>query len=799
METVNRENNSIDIEYINKLVFGGGLAIFPIVDGDKRPAIISWTQFQERRPTAEELKEWGPRSSWGVACGKASGNLEVLDFDEKNREGLYEKWKALLPEKARELLPRFPVNKTRNNGHHLFFRCDSVEKNMKLAESMNPETKKVEVLIETRGLGGIIVIPPSQGYEPLQGDILHIPRISKELRDVFLNTARLINEHFAEMSSDKAMKAVASDEERPSEFFDRTVSWAEILENHGCKIDHEQDGTTHWTRPEKERGTSITTGFKKGEVGKELCYVFTSNFSPLEPNKAYTKFQVFTLLNYKGDFTESAREIGKKMPRILNSKNPEAKKDQVKSKAKAITICAADVVIEEVEWLWRNRFPVGKISLIAGDPGLGKSFLTADMTARVSTGKPWVDGSPCKMGNVLFLSAEDAAADTIVPRLKSMDANLKNIHILEAVTEVMVDGNKERGFSLESDIKTLEDLLEKIQGVKLVIIDPITSYLGSGKSCDSHKNSDVRAILSPLSKLAERKRVAIVLVSHLNKSESQSAINRVTGSGAFVAAARVAYYVAKSPDDPDLKIFAPVKANLAPPMEALSYTIQSKEDGKPFFHWEQTRLGVINLDEFLNRGSKKEDGKLDEAKEVLAELIKEKPEWDRKELLGVAKGIGVSERTLDRAKIDLGIKTIRSGFGKDKKSVWTSPLYSAKSSDTSSPQNVGGIEEVGGIGKNIDISAEQSVSNPISAKIENGRELLKEEDIVQVSLPGIEAPRDLAEKRWLEVGKKIGWSRMKLDESHFISAGETEWRKFIAISSLKRLEDYFGVLEYELW
>lgn len=680
-----------------------GVSIIPIRDGDKNPAIHEWLPYKAEIATEEIALSWLQKyHSWGLVCGEVSGGVTCLDFDEKVKTGLYEKWKESLSEEAKTVLGTLPISTTRNHGYHVVFRSDTVEGNQKLARIKNEET--VDTLVETRGRGGYSLIPPSNGYQTIQGSLVNIPKTSNETYQEFLHCARLLNEYFPEISvrEKPTTNAVIASHERPSEFFERNTSWAEILEPHGCRIDFERDGVTHWTRPRKGHGTSLTTGYRAGEIGKDLCYVFTTNFHPLESERAYSKFAVYAYLNFGGDFTATAREITKTMSNEPRDKGLAENPKRAKKNGQAITICAADVVQEEIEWLWPDRFAIGKVSLIAGDPGLGKSFLTADMSARVSIGKTWPDGTPSQVGNVLFLSAEDSASDTIVPRLSAMGANLSNIHILEAIKEDTDGESHERSFSLESDIKTLEEKLEEIKNVRLLIIDPITAYLGGGKNFDSHRTSDVRAVLSPLAKLAEKKRIAVVAVTHLNKSGDQKALYRTTGSGAFVAAARIVYYVAPSKEDENLRIFTPVKANIARQMEALSFTIQHPQNEKAFLQWEKTSLGIIDIDKLLEKDkTHKEDGKLEEASNILRELFREKQEWERKEILKISKGSGISERTLDRARSELGIKSELSGFGTEKKSIWRGSSSPPTQQRTlPSAQNLGGFENVGGIGQN---------------------------------------------------------------------------------------------------
>jgi hypothetical protein len=208
---------------------------------------------------------------------------------------------------------------------------------------------------------------------------------------------------------------------------------------------------------------------------------------------------------------------------------------------------ASEIKAEPVAWLWPDRIALGKQTLVAGDPGLGKSQFTTFLTAVVTTGGEWPCGEGrAEQGNVVIFSAEDDAGDTIVPRLMAAGADCSRVQIAEAVTTDDGRGNRSRRmFQLQADLARLEALLSKIGDVRLVIIDPISAYLGG---VDTHRNSDVRGVLGLVADMAGRQHVAVVAVSHWNKAGAGSALNRVTGSGAFVAAVRGSYMIARDPD-----------------------------------------------------------------------------------------------------------------------------------------------------------------------------------------------------------------------------------------------------------
>lgn len=230
----------------------------------------------------------------------------------------------------------------------------------------------------------------------------------------------------------------------------------------------------------------------------------------------------------------------------------------------------SDVEAKPVDWLWPGRIAKGKISLIAGHPGQGKSTLTVSIAAIVSSGGMWpVDKVAAEQGNVVILSAEDDIADTLRPRLMAAGADIDRVQVLKGVFR----GSEQRLFNLMSDTQDLMEI-----DASLLIIDPITAYLGG---IDSHKNAEVRSILSPLGDLAVEKGMAVVGVSHLNKSVKLEDISRVSGSMAFVAAARAVFIVTEDEQDESRRFFLPLKNNIGPDSEGLAFRIEPRflDDG----------------------------------------------------------------------------------------------------------------------------------------------------------------------------------------------------------------------------
>ncbi|NDY95047.1 AAA family ATPase [Wenzhouxiangella limi] len=340
------------------------------------------------------------------------------------------------------------------------------------------------------------------------------------------------------------------------------------------------------------------------------------------------------------------------------------------SKRVRMTRPLEEIMPEPIRWLWPNRIARGKLTLIAGDPKLGKSLLTADLTARITAGHSWpVDGTTPPRGSVIFASAEDDAADTIRPRLEAARADISRVHILETVADADPETLeiRERMFNLKRDIQRLDDELHDLGDVVAVIIDPVTAYLGG---TNSHTNSDVRELLAPLSKLAGKHGVAVIAVSHLNKGGSTNALYRVSGSLAFTATARGCWLVVKDQDDDTRRLLLPSGSNIAPDIGGLAYRINTKQTSvgeMAVIEWEPDMVEV-DASEALQPDSE-ERTERHEAADWLRDLL-----WDGRMTAGevqkAAKSAGFAWRTVQRARKVAGVETKREGFGKGATYFW---------------------------------------------------------------------------------------------------------------------------------
>ena len=283
-------------------------------------------------------------------------------------------------------------------------------------------------------------------------------------------------------------------------------------------------------------------------------------------------------------------------------------------------------------------------------------------------GRLWpVNGERCEVGNVIVLSAEDDPSDTIRPRLEAAGADLSRVYILDAVRNnpLVGSGETSRAFNLKTDIEQLGSMLKEIGGAALVIIDPITAYLGT---TDSHKNAEIRALLSPLAELAGQYGAAVVAVSHFNKNANTEAMMRVTGSLAFVAAARAAYVVARDPEHEARRLLLPLKSNLGNDQTGLAFTVESAqvESAAGLIEtsrvvWESSVVTVTAEEAMRPQVHDDERSDLDDAKDFLRTLLADGP-VPSKQIRAETEGAGHAWRTIQRAQKALGIVAVKDGM-----------------------------------------------------------------------------------------------------------------------------------------
>jgi putative DNA primase/helicase len=328
---------------------------------------------------------------------------------------------------------------------------------------------------------------------------------------------------------------------------------------------------------------------------------------------------------------------------------------------------ASAVAPKRIEWFWPGRVPKGKITVECGNPGVGKGLISCDLVATATTGRDFADA---KNDNgpmeAAMLFCEDGEADTVRPRLEAAGADLDKVHFIESTLQPSTASEKARMLALDRDISVLEEMLIRNPEIKLVVIDPVSSYLGQARM---EKEQEIRRVLGPLAQLAEKVNVTFLLVMHNNKRGDVSALHRIMGAVAMSGVARAGWLCVQDREDNESFFFLCAKMNVGKMPKGLEYTIAEKDlpgvGNVGHVVWKGTT--DISADQALSlKGG--ESGRLSEAKEWLSKFLDcDKPAT---EVFAAAEEAGISEKTLKREKKSLGIESEKTPDGW----VWIAPV-----------------------------------------------------------------------------------------------------------------------------
>ncbi len=311
---------------------------------------------------------------------------------------------------------------------------------------------------------------------------------------------------------------------------------------------------------------------------------------------------------------------------------------------------ASEIEAEPIQWLWPGRIAARKLTIIDGDPGTGKSTLTIDLAARVSTGNGFPDGESCDLGKAILVTAEDGPADTIKPRLEAAGADLKRVVILSpalAASGAVLE--------LPKDLVSLEENVSRVRAT-LVVLDPFSAFLSG--DVDSYKDQEIRKIMTMLGAMAERSNCAVVLVRHLGKGDKASALYRGLGSIGAIAAARSAFVVALDPTDATdsgRRVFCASKCNLSrlPPALAFNLTVDAQ---RPVARIDWCGEPVdISADELLAANDKRQERGTTQVVAWLTDQLKDGPK-PSVEIERAAESNRIAKRTLERARFFMRIR-----------------------------------------------------------------------------------------------------------------------------------------------
>lgn len=647
-----------------------GISVIPIVAGSKKPS-VEWKPFQTHIPTDSELvRMFADGDGIAAVCGPISGGLELMDFDvpgktpgKKGTAPAWSPFRELLEEHGHgDLLRRLILVYTPSGGRHLVYRCAGV-----VAGNTKIAARRDGVLIETRGEGGYFLIPPTEGYSLKNGSFAAIPEVTAAEREILHTCARMLNEQWDTVRYERNIPTV----QRPGDAFNlKGPDISEILVRNGWQPVRSRGNWQNYTRPGKTDG-SIGGGVSQ-ETG--MFHPFSTSTN-LEAGRGYSKFAVYAILEHAGDWMRAAdilREQGYGEKRKMT---PPA--GRIKQYGPDYATCEPLTEDDEaelwgtldefealaVEWFWKDRIPLGALSMLQGDPGLGKSFITAAVAATATIGGAFPCGQRCEKSHVVFVSTEDDPRKVLRPRFEMMGADLRQLSILAT------DKKREDGTPILGELPITIDMIfrrvEKI-GAKLLVLDPLIETMAA-LGIDVNKSNEVRPVLAKMRDMAARLNCAVLIVHHQNKMSGAKSLYRSVGSIDIPAAMRSVFAVGVDPDDPERKALAHVKANWSALQPTLGYKIDFGE-----FGW--TGESEMTADDMSQPMKSREDRqKSARAKEFLQDILRDGA-VNAAIIQSKASDAGFGRRVMDAAKDAIGVYSWKVG-GRNQEAYW---LWSLK-------------------------------------------------------------------------------------------------------------------------
>jgi len=301
-----------------------------------------------------------------------------------------------------------------------------------------------------------------------------------------------------------------------------------------------------------------------------------------------------------------------------------------------------DVQLQDVQWLWKPYIPSGKVTIIQGDPGEGKTTLVLAIASAVTTGSELpIGANRIAKSAVIYQTAEDGLGDTIKPRLIASGADCSKVIVID---------------ESEEPLTLIDDRIENAiveTGAKMFIIDPLQAYLGA--KVDMHRANEVRPIFKKLASVADRTGCAIVIIGHMNKNNGLKSLYRGLGSIDISAAARSILLVGRLRDEPNVRVMAQVKSSLAPEGVPIAFEF----DDNNGFNW----IGEYDIDiQELLQGSSTSESVLSRAEVLITDMLKDNS-IPSEDVFARAKDQRISIRTLKTAKKKLGVKSIKTKDG----------------------------------------------------------------------------------------------------------------------------------------
>jgi putative DNA primase/helicase len=662
-----------------------GIRVFPL-RANKIPCVREWPT--AATTNAEQLEAWFLRSSFaeaatcvGISCG--ANDLVVLDGDKKpGKEDGVANLYALYAEHGIDVRG-VPVTISPSGSEHHYFK-------MPVGVRIGCGRGKLPPQIDVRGDGGQVVLPPSIGakgaYKTKRGapSLITawrgraIPELPKALVDLIgAKRERAACKTNPLLPLELVERILEEIPNEPGGYFDDRQTWVEF----GLSVYAASGGLLfgewlQWNEPwggdpEKDAAFWETVDPKQlraglGKIKQALQHFgrqdLLRDIKTVETKRAFGfEVDLEALATAEADARRQEREA--RADETYHVADPLA---PTKANASVRLVNGGDVVPEKIDWIWNGYLARGKMHLLAGPSTAGKTTVSLALAAAITTGGKWPDGTRCEgAGDVLIWSGEDGRADTLAPRLRAAGADMRRVHFVD----VILEGGEPRAFDPSRDFDALSRALDApgLKGkVRLVIVDSLASAVAG----DAHRNNEVRRGLQPVVDLAERHGAAVLGIVHFSKgTQGRNVLERVNGSLAFGALARILLICAveEREDGPNRLLFVRGPSNIGPSGGGWEYTLELRQvPGRPDIECTAAKFGdaitgsanaILAKAEGVD-GEKR--GQLAEAVAFLRQELKDGPvTW--REIWDHAKAEGISERTLKRAKSELGAVTEKIG------------------------------------------------------------------------------------------------------------------------------------------
>ncbi len=572
-----------------------GLCVLPAQPTRKRPTLPAWEPYQQHLPTAEEINDWfGRARALCVVCGGVSGNTEMIDFDAGAEK--YSTWATLVEERSPGLLGRLYLESTQNGGVHAAYRCEApVDGNLRLCQRLVDAPSDAEVeyrgktykprrkrdsegfeftvtLIETRGEGGLFLCAPSPGYIATQGSLADLPVITRAEREILLNAAEELDELPDRPEPDPwpATAALGAGVlgTRPGDDFNARGDVGEVLRRHGWTLARRGPKNQYWVRPGKDHGHGAT-------FNGACFYVFTSNAPPFEPDRGYSKFSVYVLLEHGGDPRAAARALvfAGFGAAAVNSTFRDTKEAMMDAASNPVLVAPplvprpSFVSVAELCARHRSERPFviegllreGETMNVIAAPKGGKSWMAADIALSIAAGTPWLGRFATAPGEVLVIDNE-LHKETIASRFPLI-ASARGMDLVGLGGRVQVQAL--RGHLC--DLLQMRSYFARIEPgrFKVIVLDAFYRFLPGGAS--ENDNGAIAQIYNAIDSYADILGSAFITIHHTSKGvQAGKAVTDVGAGAGSQARAADAHLVLRPHEQEDCAVLDAAVRSWAP-------------------------------------------------------------------------------------------------------------------------------------------------------------------------------------------------------------------------------------------